>query len=199
MFFALIHALTERLPEFVASFVAIERVPSLLPTYRRQMAARSCAYTHPWSSALLALVDVLQRPKGLGATQRKEFLRRAAGVLGISEGTASEGVGVLIAAGVLDERLRITGSLRSDTRGDPASAGSLRRHWAEVSRARLDAPGERDLFSFNVFSVSHADYERIRALQLDFFRRVQALVTETGPAETAALMVLHLLRWPAAP
>jgi transcriptional regulator with XRE-family HTH domain len=44
----------------------------------------------------------------------------------------------------------------------------------------------------NVFSVSRADYERIRELQKQYFREARAIVAGSTVAEVAGLLTLHL-------
>lgn len=195
-FFALVEAMTGRLAELVAALVNIEQVPSLLPSHHRQEAARTCAYAHPWSSAVLALLDTSTAArKPVSDTALRKICEPIAASLGISLQTAIDCVSALMRAGVLDGRLALEGALRVDTRREPHHAAELRRHWAAVGAKRLQQPGADDLFSFNVFALSRADYEIARQLQLEFFRRVQALAAASTRSEVAALLTVHLTLW----
>ena len=77
----------------------------------------------------------------------------------------------------------------------PAHALALRRHWATVSSERLAAASPVDWFGYSVFSVSNADYLRIRQLYADFYQRLRGLIADSQPAETVGLLTLHLLQW----
>jgi len=67
-----------------------------------------------------------------------------------------------------------------------------------VGAARAVAPRERDVFSYNVFSVSRSDLERIAALQREHFQRVRAIIGESQP-ETLAVMNLQLFAFEPSP
>jgi hypothetical protein len=64
-----------------------------------------------------------------------------------------------------------------------------------VSAERVSSPGPEDLFSYNLFSVSRADYQRIKALQKEFFREVRAIVAHSTPSECAGMFAWHVLEW----
>jgi DNA-binding phage protein len=196
VFFALIDALTGRLPEFVAALVPIDRVPALMAAHRRQEAARTCAYAFPWSSAVLALLDTVdRRAEREPSSRRPECAAGIAQRLGVSAQVVEDCIEELIRAGVLGPELLPRNALRVDTRREPTKAVELRMHWARAGLERLARPEARDLFSFNVFSISREGYEQIRQLQLEFFRRVQALVGESSTPEVGALLTIHLTRW----
>ena len=192
-FFALVEALTGRLSELCAALVDIEQVPSLARTHRQVLASRQAAWTQPWSSAVLALLASERYPAN--ARLASQAIAR---VLPISCEVAQQCVRLLRAAGVLGVRAghyAVRSALVVDTRTNPAGARELRRHFAHVGYARLDRAHDADLFSYNVFSVSRADYQKMRQLQLDFFQQMRALAAASEPSEVAGLMTLHLLQW----
>jgi hypothetical protein len=92
-------------------------------------------------------------------------------------------------------KLCVAQALTVDTRGDAVRAEALRRHWADVSHARLAGPRDGDLFAHNVFSVSCHDYAAIRDLQKQYFRQVRAIVARSARPEVACLLCLHLMHW----
>jgi hypothetical protein len=47
-------------------------------------------------------------------------------------------------------------------------------------------------FSFNLFSVSEADLERLRELQLGYFRELRRIVSSSSPSERVVLVNLQL-------
>jgi hypothetical protein len=54
------------------------------------------------------------------------------------------------------------------------------------------AQGDRGQFSYNVFSVSRADFERIRELHLAYFHALRAIVAESEPAERVVVANVQL-------
>jgi hypothetical protein len=78
-----------------------------------------------------------------------------------------------------------------DTRRDAASGRRLKAHWARVGLDRVDTDTE-GLFSYNVFTVSAADLERLRELHLGYFRALRALVAESSPAERVVVANVQL-------
>jgi hypothetical protein len=120
-----------------------------------------------------------------------------AGRLGISPALVERGLNGLRAARAIERRrgkYRLTRALTIDTR-DPERATLLQRHWARASAERLAAPNADDLFAYNVFSASRADFDRIRELQKQYFRELRAIVAGSEPVETAGLLVVHLVHF----
>jgi DNA-binding phage protein len=191
-FFKLVQALTGRLSEFVALLVDIERVPALHAEHEKLAATRNAMYAHPWTSAVIALLDTAEfKTRAHGA-------REISHVLGINEAVAEDTLQALLKAGVL-RRLRTGYKLEAAqvTFVPPRSeeAQTLRKHWASVSASRLEKPAADDLYSYAVFSLSRADYAKLRKLQGDYYQRVRALISESTPSEVTALISLHLVRW----
>ena len=192
-FFAMVEALTGRLSELCAALVDIEQVPSLARTYRQVQASREAVWTQPWSSAVLSLLAT--RAYRANARLAGEQMAR---VLPISPEVARQCVRLLREAGVIGVHggcYAVRSALVVDTRTNPAGARELRRHFAQVGYARLDRAYDADLFSYNVFSVSRADYQKMRQLQLEFFQQMRAIAAASKPSEIAGLMTLHLLQW----
>ena len=76
-----------------------------------------------------------------------------------------------------------------------ANAEQLRRHWTQVSAERMEQPGADDVFSYNLMSLSRADYDQVRALQLAFFREVRSIAAASTPSECAVLLTWHVVKW----
>ena len=90
-----------------------------------------------------------------------------------------------------------SGPIAVDTRAEPAEMRALGAHWTETSLARQRAPRRAgDMFSYNLFSVSRAVLDRIRALHLAYYREVRAIMGATDAAETVAMIQVHLMEWP---
>ena len=203
MFFQLVDAMTGRLPELVSLFVDIREIADLWPRYHAHETARLCAYQHPWSSAVLALIDVYS--SSIHAASNIDSDRSIETVLPVTQmaarlGASIEEVTLSIRAlqesriiGIHQGRVRIVAPLLTDTRSDPDRAAKLRQHWSAVSHHRLQQPQPGDWFSHNVFAVSREDFARLRDLQTEFYQRARALIAESRPSEVAALMTLHLM------
>jgi hypothetical protein len=92
-----------------------------------------------------------------------------------------------------------TDVLTLDTRPSPQKNRALKRHWAAVGLVRLEAaplvpgPDERSLFSFNLFAVSHAEFEQIRQLHIDYYERVRSIVADATLGERVVLLNQQLI------
>ena len=67
----------------------------------------------------------------------------------------------------------------------------LKRHWSEVAADRITGayPGQ---FSYNVFTVSRDDFERIRQLHLAYFHAMRQIVSESSPNEVVGVVNVQL-------
>jgi hypothetical protein len=192
-FFILLHALTERLADFVALLVDVRQIPRLAAEHAKLAASRRAAFAHPWTSAVVALLDTDAFRKR-GAVDA-EVLAEA---LGTESSAAQQCLDVLTEAGVLRRRpgrYVLRAPLVTDTRIAPEQALALRRHWAAVSSERLASAGAVDWFGYSVFSVSRADYLKMRQLYADFYQSLRGLIADSQPSETVGLLTLHLVQW----
>ncbi|MDD9936201.1 MAG: DUF4423 domain-containing protein [Myxococcales bacterium] len=191
--FALVDALTGRLPELVAGLVDIEAVGGLASAHARVVAARRAALEEPWSAAVLALVAT-----GGYRGSRTAVANAMATTLGLEPEAVERCLALLQRAGAVSRRRGGYAAAETavvDVRRRPGEAAALRAHWARASLARLEDARSRDLFSYNVVSVSREDYERLRALQLEHFQQVRALAAASEPSQVAGLFVTHLIQW----
>ena len=192
-FLSILQAITGRVTDFIAALVDIERVPSARAQHAKVRASRELAFVEPWTSAVLALLET-QAYAAL-AHHSDAFVARA---LGIPLDVAARSVRALADAGLIAKRrrrYRVQQMLTIDTQSHPERARHLRQHWAEAATRRLRSPRPRDLFAYNVFSVSAADYERIRELQKQYFREVRSIVAASESNQCVALLTQHLLRF----
>lgn len=183
----LVDALTGRVSDLVGVLVPIEQVPSLAAEHARRRAARRLAFDHPWTAAVMAALET-----DPAASPEPRIARR----LGVDERGVRAALDALRGAGVVERKggtWRVVGPLTVDVRASPDDLAALKRHWTGVARARLDAPGPHDLHSFNLFSVSRADAERIRQAQRAFFREVRAIVAASEPSEVVGLLVAQVV------
>jgi transcriptional regulator with XRE-family HTH domain len=188
----LIEAATQRLLEFVAVFVDPERLPSVRRAYRDMQAQLRVAYELPWSHAVLRALE-LHPPAGARRGRDRPSL---AAQLGISPEHERECLRALSRA---KQIRRVRGRLRSvrvltvDTRSDPERNRMLKVHWARVALERLERRAEGDLFSYSLFAVSEADYQRLRALHAAYFEQMRAIVRASVRPERVVLANVQLL------
>lgn len=201
-FLRLVDASSGRLPHWVASFVPIERVPSLAQRHREAEAARLLAFELPWTEAVLRLLE----------TRAYRALPRhppgwVAEILGITPQQEQRCLQALTEVGTLAldaGRYVVRASGTVDTHGGSAALHRLKQHWCGVASARLPAPAPGELFAYNVVSVSRADLELIREKLRMAFRDIRSIVAASQPEEVAAVINLQLMafdpgRGPAGP
>jgi len=190
-FFRLVDAMTGRLPEWVAAFVPIELVPSLTGRFRAADAARRIAFEVPWSEAVLRVLETQTYRK-----QRRHVRGSVAACLDMSEAEEAECLSRLTEAAIVEcraGRYSVRRGNTVDTQGGQQSLLNLKRHWATVAAARLEAPHEEDFFAYNVMSLSRADLDRAREILRGAFREIRSLVAASHPEEVAALVNLQLV------
>ncbi len=78
-----------------------------------------------------------------------------------------------------------------DTRLAPEIRRQLKAHWSRVAAERI-ARGDPGQFSYNVFTVSRADFERVRQAHLDYFHALRAIVSASSPDEVVAVANVQL-------
>ena len=169
-FLRLIEAMSLRVLDFVAAFVDPRQLPSLgdrwekldaqrvVAAVQQLEAGRRAAFELPWSHAVLRVLELESYQR---EPHRPGFV---AAQLGIDLAEENECLAALLASGQLDwdgSRYRV-GAQLTDTRRHPEAGRILKLFWARQALGRLEreSPG---LFSYNLFSVSERDYERLLA------------------------------------
>ena len=189
-FLRLLDALTLRLLDFLEGLVDPSLLESVAPAWQRLQAARLTAYEAPWSHAVLRALELEAYRK-----QKTHVPGWIAARVGITREEEERGLKLLQASGQIRRRrgrFEVVESMAVDTRRDPEGARRLREFWAREAVRRLEADPDVP-FAYNLFSVSHADLERIRALQRSYFRELRAIVAESNPAQAVALVTMGLV------
>ena len=190
-FFRLVDGMTGRLPEWVAAFVPIERVPSLVGRFRAAEAARRIAFDVPWSEAVLRVLETQTYRQ-----QRRHVRGSVAVCLEMSPAEEAECLLRLTEAAIVEcraGRYRVRRGNTVDTQGGQQALLNLKRHWASVATARLSSPQAEDFFAYNVMSLSRADLDHAREILRGAFREIRSLVAASQPEEVAALVNLQLV------
>lgn len=183
-----------RLLDFLAAFVAPERLPAARAEWRVLEAQRTVAYSLPWSHAVMRVLE-LEDYRKLRQHEPGFIARR----LGISESEEAECIEALATSQLIAKRRKrwvTTEVLTVDTRRNPEAGRTLKKHWATVALDRLPAlePQENDLFSFNLFNVSEKDWLRLRELHIAYYQELRRIINASQPAERVALVNLQLMR-----
>jgi transcriptional regulator with XRE-family HTH domain len=189
-FLRLLEATSLRVIDFAAACAEPRQLPCIADEWQRLESARSLAYEAPWSHAVLRALELADY--AALETHDEALLGRA---LGITSAQVRLCLQLLLAAGQITQtggRYAVTSTAAVDTRMDPEANRRLKHWWAQVVLERMNrgTPGQN---SFNLFSVSAADLERIRELQLRYFRELRQIVSDSAPAERVAVVSLHLL------
>lgn len=189
-FLTLLDAASLRLVDFVTSFVPPEQVPEVMPVWRRLEARREGAGRHPWTQAVLRALEVedyLALPSHVDGW--------IAGRLGIPVEQELACLEHLVLAGQIERgptHYRAV-PLAVDTRRAPGLGQLLKAHWAKVGVERIEAgaPGQ---FSYNVFTCSAEDFERIREAHLAYYRTLRQIVAGSHPVEHVVVANVQLFK-----
>lgn len=189
-FFTLVETASLRLVDLLTCFVPPESMPSVLPLWRRLEARRHGAGQHPWTQAVLRAIEV-EAYRALPKHRPGWIAER----LGIPREAELAAVDHLLLTGQVEEA---DGLLRAvplavDTRRTPGLGAALKAHWARVGVERIEAgaPGQ---FSYNVFTCSAEDFERIREAHLAYYRTLRQIVAASAPDEHVVVANVQLFK-----
>lgn len=186
-FLALIEASSRRMADFVATLIDPSLLPSLSGRWAELQAARSVAYEHPWSHAVLRALEIEGVPSAGEA--------RIAEILGIDEGTVRGALAALCNTGQVVRargRWQTSGVLSVDTSRDETRSWQLKDVWFGVARERLQRK-VAGTFGFSLFAVSRADLQRLREVQLEYVRAMQSIIAGSARVECVGLYCSQLM------
>lgn len=189
-FLQLIEAASLRLVDFITSFVEPEQVPSILELHHRLEARRKGAGEYPWTQAVLRGLQI-EAYKALPAHDDAWLASR----LDMDLDEVTRCIEHLQRTGQIverDGRFEVE-HMSLDTRRNPSVGRQLKAHWAKVGVDRIEAgaPGQ---FSYNVFTCSHEDFERIRELHLAYYRALRQIVASSTPDEHVVIANVQLFK-----
>ncbi|MEZ4323134.1 MAG: DUF4423 domain-containing protein [Myxococcota bacterium] len=188
-FLHLVQATSVRLIDFVTAFVPPEEMPyTIEPLWRAMEARREGAQRHPWTQAILRVLEL----------QDYLDLRRH------TPGWIAERLRIpLEVEETCLKFLRDTGQLAwtgthyrqevvaVDTKRRPEIGRQLKAHWAQVAAERV-VDGNPGQFSYNVFACSDEDFEKIRELHLAYFRALRSIVSDATVGERVVVANVQL-------
>jgi hypothetical protein len=188
-FLRLVESASLRVLDLLACIVDPSTLPSVAARWHALETARRAAHEMPWSHAVLRVVEL---------PEYRKLKRHRPGFIAerLQIGLAEEErcLALLLETGQLKrrgQRLVAGPPLTVDTRGDEARSRQTKAWWTEVALERLKA-GTSGIFSYNLFSVSRADYERIQELHRAFFRELRQIVAASTSEECVVLANVHL-------
>ena len=188
-FLRLVEAASLRTLDLVAALVDPELVPTVAPLWKALEARRRAGFELPWTQGVLRAIE-LDAYQALPAHEPGWIARR----LGISLDEEERCIAFLHETGqlTLDTHYREVAFVYAvDTRRHPEIGRHLKVHWSQVAAERVStgAPGQ---FSYNIFTVSEADFERIRQMHLAYFRALRSVVAESEPGEKVCVANVQL-------
>lgn len=186
----LVEAMSHRGLDFVARFADPRKLPSVAKEWAALEASRDAAVRHPWSHAVLRVLE-LEQYRRL-PEHRRGFIAK---VLGISVKEEETCLQILRRAGQIRlerKRWRVREQRTLDTRTVKQRTHDPRGFWIDVAHQNWErqVPG---VYSYNVCSLSLADFERLRALYRRFFAEMQELVARSTPSECVALICTQMV------
>jgi transcriptional regulator with XRE-family HTH domain len=189
-----VDATSLRLLDFLAVFTDPKSLPEAADEWHMLEAQRKVAYELPWSHAVMRVLELTDY-RALPQHQPGFIADR----LGIALAEEQRCLEALASSRLIAKRRRrwvATQILTVDTRKNPDAGRRLKGHWAKVGGERLPQlePGEADLFSYNLFTVSERDYQRLRELHIAYYQELRRIIDASKPAERVALVNLQLFR-----
>jgi hypothetical protein len=187
---ALIHHVTQRLPDFLGAFTDAAELPSLRSEVARLAAARMVATERPWSQLVLRFLETREY-RELGTHQRGWIARRA----GISLEEEDATLQTLVAAGQVTRRkslYRPRALPTLDMRHDRRAIQQQRAFWARVAAERSFSSAE-GLCAYNICTLSNEGYQKLKALQREYLLKARALIAASHPEERVVLLQVNVL------
>lgn len=195
-FLRLVDVCSLRLLDFLAALVDPRSIPSARAAWKQLETRRRAAYEVPWSQAVLLALE-LRAYEELPRHRDGWIAER----IGISAKEERECLALLARTGqihMVGRKYAIAPSRTVDTRRDPRAAHQVKVWWSQRAVERLDA-GAPGPSSYNLFTVSAADLERLRELHRSYFQQMRAIVAASQPCERLVLACAQMLDLSAEP
>lgn len=184
----LIEVLSLRLVDFLTA-IAPSPLPSLRQAQEELDARRDVAFTHPWSQAVLRLLET-ERYRKLPRHRRGWIARH----LGISVDEEARCIEALQSAALIHrEKGRfVTKAIAVDTStATLAQRQSLKLHWADLGRQRIVDRAD-GYYSWSIMALSQRDFEQLRANHVRYMQSMRQIVDASTPSEVVAVANVQL-------
>ena len=194
-FLQLLDAISLRALDWLAAAADITALQSAEPAWAALESQRRAAYSLPWTQAVLRAIELVSYQ------QRAHEPGWIAERLGIEADTEQACLEVLEASGQIvwdGSRWQIGGADVLDTGHDRQLDMRNKQFWAGLGVEAM-AAGSLGQFSYNVFSVSDHDVEKLRRLHLSYFRQLRSIIAESTPSERVMVANVQLFGLDAGP
>lgn len=187
---AYIEATTLRLLDFLEVLTSPAKLPSVRQQWELLEASRRAAYQHPWSHAVLRVLET--RAYAALERHRRGWIAKRIGLSVKEEETCLEVLRQAKQIRLHRGRFVVCETQTIDTRGRPDLAGGLRAFWLDVAAQRQKAqhPG---VYAYNLCSVSEADLHRLRQMHQAFFADMRRVIAASEPCERVVLLATQLV------
>jgi transcriptional regulator with XRE-family HTH domain len=180
----------QRMIDFVATLTDPAKLPLLRESWERLNQAREIAYGEPWSHAVLRALEIEEYQRS--GWREAGFLAQK---LGVSDAVVARALSSLVETGQVQEvhgRFRPSQVLSVNTGRDPQRARQLKATWAKEALRRLQGGGP-GLFGYSLFAVGQQDLRRLREIQLEYVRAMEAVVANSSTSECVGLYCVQLM------
>lgn len=188
-FLHLVEGLSRSLLDFVALFADPAELPSVSEAWRRTLVARRLLREEPWAPAILLALE-LDAYQALEAHQPGWIAAR----LRLPEEVEARCLALLEDVGQIVRRGGRYSPVATQTvnLAPRERKWDLRQWWSSVANERL-VPEMDGLASWNLFTVSQADYERLKVHHVQYFRELRSIVAESQGEERVVLANVQLI------
>ena len=190
---ALIDRLTPRLPEVIAEWVEIEKIPSLRDKWNKREAERTIYYESPWAAAVIRCLELSQYSEQ--NEPKSDFIAKYIGI-------SKEQEKATISALKKIKAIRRKGGRwyanenRLYTNVDKLGFNRLRLYWLNRIVNHLEkTPGgtKGAIAGQTIFSISDKGFEKIRVLFHEFYKNVRMVIEEDkGPPSIVGILSSQL-------
>ena len=189
-FLRLVEVCSLRLLDFLATMVDPTALPTVSRAWDQLETMRRAAYEVPWSHAVLRALELRAY-----AELPRHTPGWIASRIGITSAEEQRCLDLLLETGQIRKegaRYALARSQTVDTRRDPRVAQKIKVWWSDVAVGRL-RDGAAGASSYNLFTVSDADFERLRELHRAYFQQMRAIIEASQPCDRVVIACAQML------
>lgn len=189
-FLCALDVLSRRLLDFIATLTDPALLQSVSEEWQRLNRARNLAYDEPWSHAVLRVLELDGYQSG--GWREPGFIARK---LGAAPELVERALTALAESGQVRRvrgRYELSEVLSVNTGREVERARALKATWTAEALRRL-TQGQPGLFGYSVFAVGRQELLRLRELQLEYVRAMEAVIAGSGANDCVGLYCVQLL------